>query len=214
MVKRIIRKVILWAMPVEFLQDLLNQHSIQKNRVVVTNSKGTPGVQKPFDDSRITLKENIRIAPSAKVQVRFGGEIFIDEHTELQDGVLVLTYGGKIKIGKNCSINPYTIIYGHGGTTIGDNVLIAGHCMIIPNTHKFADPNIPINAQGNKSIGITIEDDVWIAHGCSILDGVTIGKGAIIAAGSVVNKSVEPYTIVGGVPAVKLKNRADGYTNN
>lgn len=155
----------------------------------------------------ICVSQNTRISSTAKVEVRFGGEISIGENTELQEGVLVLTYGGKIKIGNNCSINPYTIIYGHGGTQIGDNVLIAGHCMIIPNNHNFSKRDIPICEQGNTAKGIVIEDDVWIAHGCSILDGVTIGKGAIIAAGSVVNRSVEPFTIVGGVPAKKIKNR-------
>jgi acetyltransferase-like isoleucine patch superfamily enzyme len=157
--------------------------------------------------SNILIKKDCRIDSSAKLSTKFGGTIEIGENTELLNGVLVMTYGGNIKIGNNCSINPYTIIYGHGGTSIGNNVLIAGHCMLIPNNHNFNDRSIPINAQGNTYKGIIVEDDVWIAHGCSILDGVTIGKGAIIAAGSVVNKSVASYTIVGGVPAKKIKDR-------
>jgi acetyltransferase-like isoleucine patch superfamily enzyme len=162
---------------------------------------------------KLRLRENIHVANSvtfakgALVEIRYGGKISIDENTELLDGVLVLSYGGEIKIGKKCSINAYTIIYGHGGVTIGDNVLIAGHCMVIPNNHNFSNRNVLIRDQGATSKGIVIKDDVWIAHGCSILDGVTIGQGAVIAAGSVVNKSVEPYTIVGGVPAKKIKDR-------
>jgi acetyltransferase-like isoleucine patch superfamily enzyme len=119
-----------------------------------------------------------------------------------------MTYGGIIEIGSNCSINPYTIIYGHGlGTKIGNNVLIAGHCMIIPANHNFSHTDVPINKQGINSKGIIIEDDVWIGSGCQILDGITIGKGAVIAAGAVVNKSVEPYNIVGGVPAKIIGKR-------
>lgn len=155
----------------------------------------------------VHIHKTCNIYESAKIEQRYGGKIFINENTEILDGVLILTYGGNIEIGKNCSINPYTIIYGHGNTKIGNNVLIAGHCMVIPSNHHFADKTKPIFLQGNSSRGIVIEDDVWIAHGCSILDGVTIGKGSIIAAGSVVNTDVPSYTIYGGVPAKLIKNR-------
>ena len=118
-----------------------------------------------------------------------------------------MTYGGNITIGDFCSINPYTILYGHGNLSIGNNVLIAAHCVIIPANHIFSDLDSPINSQGLTTKGIIIEDDVWIGAGCRILDGVTVGKGSIIAAGAVVNKDVEPYTIVGGVPAKIIKKR-------
>lgn len=152
-------------------------------------------------------KRSIRVAKTATIEVRFGGSISIDENTEVLDGALILTYGGDIIIGKNCSINPYTIIYGHGNTIIGDNVLIAGHSMIIPNNHIYIDRNKTIRKQGNSSKGIKIGNDVWIGHACSILDGVTIGDGAIIAAGSVVNCNIPPYTLYGGIPAKHLKDR-------
>lgn len=158
-------------------------------------------------ENNIFLCTTTKITESAKVETRFGGEIFIGENTEVLDGVLILTYGGKIKIGNDCSINPYTIIYGHGGVEVGNNVLIAGHCMIIPNNHNFSNKNISIREQGNTSKGIIIEDDVWIGHACSILDGVTLGKGSVISAGSVVTKSVEPYTIVAGIPAKTINKR-------
>ena len=100
------------------------------------------------------------------------------------------------------------MLYGVGGLYIGNNVLIAGHTMIIPASHIFESRNKTIIEQGITAKGISIEDDVWIAHGCSILDGVTIGKGAVIAAGSVVNRDVEPYTLWAGVPIKKkIKER-------
>jgi acetyltransferase-like isoleucine patch superfamily enzyme len=139
-----------------------------------------------------------------------GGRIVIGSGNEILNGCLLMTYGGSITIGDQCSINPYTVLYGHGkGLVIGNNVLIAGHCLFIPANHIFSRKDIAINKQGTESKGIIIEDDVWIAAGCQILDGVTIGKGAIIAAGSVVNKSVGNYAMVGGVPAVFIKNRTE-----
>lgn len=152
----------------------------------------------------VTLGVNVKISGTAKLKTPYGGRIKINNNTEILDGVLILTYGGDITIGKDCSINPYTIIYGHGGTVIGDNVLIAGHCMIIPNNHNFKNSSQLICYQGNSSFGIIIENDVWIGHGCSILDGVIIGTGAVIAAGSVVNKNVPPYHVYAGVPAKKI----------
>lgn len=154
----------------------------------------------------ISIHNESRINSNSTIEIRFGGRILISAKTEVLDGVLILTYGGVIEIGENCSINPYTIIYGHGNTKIGNNVLIAGHCMIIPNNHIFKSKD-PIWTQGNTSKGIVINDDVWLAHGCSVLDGVTIGKGAVIAAGSVVTKDVPPYTVYGGIPAKFIKNR-------
>lgn len=158
-------------------------------------------------NNAIKLNEPVQIKNSAIIDTRDGGRISIGKGSQISDGVLILTYGGNISIGENCSINAYTIIYGHGGATIGDNVLIAGHCMIIPNNHNFSDKNVLITKQGCTAKGIIIEDDVWIGHGCSILDGVTIGIGSVIAAGSVVNKSVEPYSVMGGIPAKKIKER-------
>jgi acetyltransferase-like isoleucine patch superfamily enzyme len=155
----------------------------------------------------ISLDGYPTIASSARVDIVFGGSISIGHGSEILDGALILTYGGNIKIGNNCSINPYTIIYGHGNTTIGNNVLIAGSCMIIPSNHNFKSCDVNINAQGHTSNGIVIEDNVWIGHGCSILDNVHIGQGSVVAAGSVVSKSVPSFTIVAGVPAKFVKSR-------
>jgi len=156
----------------------------------------------------IKLGKNVYIINDSKIETRYGGNIKIGDNVSIFDGVLILSDGGDIEIGNGCQINPYSIIYGDGqGTRIGNNVLIAGHCMIIPTTHNFGDKLKFIKNQGFTSKGIIIEDDVWIAHGCTITDGVTIGKGAVIAAGSVVNKSVLPYSVYGGVPAKHIEDR-------
>jgi len=158
-------------------------------------------------NKNISLGKKVVIKDDAKVEVRYGGSISIGDKTEILDGALILSYGGNIRIGLNCSVNSFTIIYGHNNTTIGNNVLIAGHCMIIPNNHIYSDKRKLILEQGCKGKGIAIEDDVWIGHGCSILDGVTIGKGSVIAAGSVVNRDVPAYCVYGGVPAKQISSR-------
>ncbi len=159
-----------------------------------------------FDPS-ISVGVRSKIHRTANVETRGGGTIAIGENTEIQDFACILSFGGRIEIGAKCSINPFTVIYGHGGVVIGDNVLIAGHCMIIPSNHRFADKSRAIRDQGEEHRGIVIHDDVWIGHGCSVLDGVTIGRGSIVAAGAVVTRDVEPYAIVAGVPAKLIRSR-------
>lgn len=155
----------------------------------------------------VNIHDTARISEGVIFDVKLGGKIEIGSGTEILHNVILMTYGGDIIIGNNSSINPNTIIYGHGNTAIGNNVLIAGGCMIIPANHIYNSKEIPIGKQGLLKKGIKICDDVWIGHGCSILDGVTVGTGAVIAAGSVVNKDVEPYSVVGGVPCKLIKYR-------
>ena len=100
-------------------------------------------------------------------------------------------------------------------TTIG-NFCSLGGCRIITRNHPITYPSTqPVRfnfreeeaATMSKNGGVSVGHDVWIGHGATILSGVTIGNGAIIAAGAVVTKSVEPYSIVGGIPASKIKER-------
>lgn len=158
-------------------------------------------------NKNISIDSSVRIYSNVVLDTEYGGNITIGAKTELLNGVILMTYGGDIKIGDCCSINPYTVLYGHGNLTIGNNVLIAGHVLIIPANHNFDDLNIPINQQGETRKGIVIEDNVWIGAGCKILDGVLIGSGAVIAAGAIVNRDVPRNTVVGGVPARVIKTR-------
>ena len=157
--------------------------------------------------NNVFVHPSVKIYPQVVLSTEYGGSIKIGKSSEVLYGVVCMTYGGSIEIGENCSINPYTVLYGHGGLKIGNNVLIAGHCLIIPANHKFDNLNIPISMQGETRKGIIIEDNVWIGSGCRILDGVTISSGAIVAAGAVVTKNVPRNSIVGGVPAKIIKTR-------
>jgi len=138
---------------------------------------------------------------------RSRGVISLGARTDLDRGVILRAYGGSIKIGEDCTVNPYSIIYGYGGVVIGNGVLIAAHTVIVPSNHIFSDIEKTIRQQGTSGVGIVIEDDVWIGAGVKVLDGVTVAKGTVVAAGSVVTKSTEPYSVVAGVPAKKISTR-------
>jgi len=141
--------------------------------------------------------------------VHFEGSIarLGDGHVSLARGchvgsrvVFEATNGAVIKVGNMCTINTGVLIAAHTRIEIGDNGLIGEYTSIRDNDHRY-DASDPIIEQGFISSPIHIEDDVWIGRGCCVLKGVRIGKGAVVAANSVVNKPVPEYAIVGGVPA-------------
>ena len=134
----------------------------------------------------------------------------IQKGARISVGAYLAPYGGRIEIGDNAFIGPYATLYGHGGLTIGNDVLIAGHVTIIPAQHRFRSIDLPIREQGEDAAGIRISDDVWIGTGARILDGITIGQGVVIAAGAVVTSSLPDYSIAAGVPARVIKSRQSG----
>lgn len=134
-------------------------------------------------------------------------KIVIGDHTLISSFVILRTYGGTIRIGDSCFVNSFSALYGHGDLVIGNNCLIGPQVTVIPVNYGFKNRDIPFRQQMPTMNGITIGDDVWIGAGVTIVDGCTIGDGCIVGAGAVVTKSVEPYTIVAGVPAKKIGMR-------
>lgn len=147
------------------------------------------------------------ISSKSTVHVCGGGAINIGRHCEVHPFAMLLTYGGRIHMGDHCSVNPFTIIYGHGGVQIGNGVRIAAHTVIIPANHNAGSDIDPLYLSGVSAQGIHIDDNVWIGSGARILDGVRIGRNAIVAAGSVVTRSVPDNATVAGVPARVIKQR-------
>lgn len=98
----------------------------------------------------------------------------------------------------------------HGPVTIGDDVMMGPRCTILTRNHRIDDLTRPMSAQGfGEYEPVVIEDDVWIGANVTIMPGVTVGTGSVLAAGAVVVRDVPPYAIVGGVPAVVLRDRRD-----
>ena len=116
-----------------------------------------------------------------------------------------ISFSSKVSLGDNSSIGDNAYI--NGELTIGNNVMVAANCAFIASNHVTDRIDIPMNQQGENEKPIIIDDDVWIGYGVTILPGVHIGKGSIIAAGAVCSKDVPEYVIVGGVPAKMIKAR-------
>lgn len=116
-----------------------------------------------------------------------------------------LSFGDHVFIGEGCEFNIRRKI------TVGSYVLIASGCKFIDHDHGFATRTKPIAQQtSSEDAPIAIEDDVWLGVDVTVLKGVTIRRGSIIAAGAVVTQSVGEFEIWGGVPARKLRDRPTG----
>ncbi|RFZ92821.1 acyltransferase [Mucilaginibacter conchicola] len=142
----------------------------------------------------IRIKDNVSIARNSTI---------------LCTGVIAHK-GTGVNIGNNCGINTGVFIGGQGGVTIGNDVIIGPGAKIFSENHEYCHPDIIIKNQGVTRKGVVIQDNCWIGANVIILDGVTVGEGCVIAAGSVVIKSVPANSVVGGVPAKVIKGRVAG----
>ena len=154
----------------------------------------------------LTLKYQCLI--SRKAEIQFTDKITIGKNTRISSFVKIKVNNGVIKIGQNCAINSFCFIDAdEGGVEIGDQVLIGPQVGIHGSNYEYSDENTPILSQGVTSKGIIIEDDVWIGSNSTVLDGVTIGRGSVIGAGSVVTRDIPPFSVAFGVPAKVIKRR-------
>jgi len=134
-----------------------------------------------------------------------GGKLDIGDSAIVEEGALLAPRGGTIRIGNRVFIGPGVLIqsYDDVAIEIGENVLIAKDACVFASNHQASESVKGYRDEVGK--GCIIGSNSWIGAGAKILSGVTIGESAIVAAGAVVNKNVEPYTVVGGVPAKVIK---------
>ena len=160
------------------------------------------------------------IHPEAIIEDGNGKDsIVIGENTHVRGRVVTFSYGGKVVLGDWCYLGENSNIWSSSLIKIGCNVLIAHNVSIFDdNTHpveymkrrehiKAIYEGTCFNNEGNclKSKAVIINDDAWICCNSVILKGVHIGKGAVVAAGSIVTKDVPDFTLVAGNPARVIK---------
>lgn len=115
---------------------------------------------------------------------------------------------GKITIGQGTAIANNCLFNGSStGIIIGEDVMIAPNCVFVAFNHGYSLTSISMIKQKWEEEVVVIEDDVWVGANCTIGKGVQLGKGCIVGANSFVNKSFEPYSIIGGVPARLIGTR-------
>lgn len=152
------------------------------------------------------IKDSILSVLYKKVMKKCGTNVNIKPSTSVYFGL------ENLSIGNNVSIPRYSHIFcTEAPLNIGNNIVFGPAPTIVTGNHRIdvvgkyivdSHEKLPENDKE-----VNIEDDVWVGANVTILMGVTIGRGSVIAAGAVVNKSCPPYSIIGGIPAKILKQR-------
>jgi acetyltransferase-like isoleucine patch superfamily enzyme len=109
-----------------------------------------------------------------------------------------------VTIGEDCFLTTPLFLNASAPITIGSHVTIGHHVVVITDSHEYHDPRH--RAGQTVPAPVIVEDGAWIAARVTILPGVRVGRGSVVAAGSVVLRSVPPHTIVAGVPAQVVKH--------
>lgn len=200
---KFIRKIILKFLPINEIESLIDKNRIRRCELSV--SLGS--------QSRFYKEAQVSNLQEGKFAINIGNG------THIRGELLVFAHGGKIEIGDDSYVGVGTRIWSAEHVKIGNNVLISHNCNIIDTDSHEIDhikrsltyQNMIKNghAKVNNEIvskSIIIEDYAWLSFNVSILKGVKIGRGAIVAAGSVVTKDVNPFTMVAGNPAKYIKS--------
>lgn len=154
------------------------------------------------------VRDYVLIDAVSRGGIRIGDNVTLERYVIMKCTGALRELGESITIGDNSSIGAFSYVGGSGGLTIGRNVLGGQRLGFNPENHVFDDDTRPIRAQGTTRRGIVIEDNCWLGSGSIFLDGVTVGNDSVVAAGSVVNRDVPPFSVVGGVPAKVLRSRS------
>ncbi|MDO8541027.1 MAG: acyltransferase [Opitutaceae bacterium] len=161
----------------------------------------------------INVGAGCRVAAGARVARtwlgRGCGTIVLGDSCDIRRNVVIESWGGDIRCGRNVFIGPHAVIYGHGGVEIGDDVLISMHVCVLSSNHGIPRHGRTIRSEPDVLRRTQIGRDVWIGAGAVILGGVTIGDGCVIGAGAVVTKPLPSHAIAYGVPAAVRGYRAD-----
>jgi len=165
--------------------------------------------------SKVALGDNVIVGDyvvlDAKGNTNSG--ISIGSDTILSRNTVISCKNGNIAIGSDCSIGINTLVHSIEGSnvSIDKDVVIGAFCYFIGGgTYQSNDLDMPFKKQGSVAKGgVQVANNVWFGSNVQILDGVNIGTGSIIGTSTVVNKSVDDYWVVAGVPMKKLRSRKE-----
>ena len=157
----------------------------------------------------LILEDNVSINALSANGIIFGDHVSIAKDSILFCTGIIAQKGAGITIGNRTGIGARAFLAGQGGIKIGDDVITGPNIQVFSENHNFSDLSITIKDQGVTKQPTTIGNNCWIGGGVSILAGVTIGDGCVIATGSVVTKSVPANSVVAGVPAKVIKSRGE-----
>ena len=160
-----------------------------------------------FIGDRVFIGEYSYIDPKTiSTKIVLGNDVYISRLCRLSSGSSE-DYIGEVIIEDSVHVGQNCFLDGAGKLKIGKDSMLGPNVIFFTGDHDFRDPTVPIRFQGGIPKPIIVEEDVWLGANVIVLGGVTIGKGSVIAAGSVVTKDIPPYSIAVGTPAKVVGQR-------
>lgn len=171
---------------------------------------------------RLIIRKNVRFAGRSKIKIGnnvhlFNGAvldakvgmaddvyILLNSRVMVREYALVMAHRGRVEIGPSTFIGPHCLLQGPN-LVVGEKVMIASGVKIYSSSHDYNRLLMEERPWRETSKGVRIADRVWIGANATIMDGVTVGLGAMVAAGAVVIRNVPERTVVAGVPARVMK---------
>jgi acetyltransferase-like isoleucine patch superfamily enzyme len=155
----------------------------------------------------LKLDDNVYLNALGTKGIEFGHNVGIGAFSRIVISTSLNNIGRFIKIGDNVGIGEFAYLGGAGGVEIGNDTIIGQYFSCHAENHIYTDPDALIRHQGVSRKGIAIGANCWIGSKVTILDGVNLGDGSVVAAGSVVTRSFANNSVIGGVPAKLIKQR-------
>ena len=202
--------IILWNTGWKFIRGLLKRPFLKKasglflvgKHVQITHGK------------HILCGKNVKFEDYSEIHGLCHDGLVFGNNVTIGRGVMIRPssyYGGDLgcglMMGNNSSIGPHAYVGCSGKIVIGDNVMFGPKCSLFAENHNFSDGGKTIKEQGVNQKGIIVEDDCWIGSNVIILDGVTIGKGSVIAAGTLVTKNVPAGSLLMNKRSLNISER-------
>ncbi len=154
----------------------------------------------------VTIERGVVLDGLSRRGVKIGDEVMIGAYCIIRASMLS-NLGEGLSIGKQSSLDAYSFIGAGGGVFIGDCVIMGQHVSFHAENHQYDRLDVPIREQGTSRQGIVVEDDCWVGSNVTFLDGAHVGRGCVIAAGTVVRGEIPAYSVVAGVPGRVIKSR-------
>jgi len=191
--------IVLWHAGWKALRGFCMKPFLKKSKGILMVGKNTRITHR----NHIVCGKFVKFEDYTEIHGLCANDLVFGDYVTISRGVMIrpssyygIDYGSGLKMGDHSSIGPYGWIGCSGSISIGSNVMIGPRCHILAENHVFSDVNETIKSQGVVQKGIVIEDDCWLGSNVVVLDGVTIGRGSVIGAGTIVTKDVPAGSIV------------------
>ena len=136
------------------------------------------------------------------------GQFRIDDSVVISRGCHVTGKHGSVHLGPRVNVGSGCMILSVGGITVGADTMFAGNCYVGGGTYDADSPlDRPMNQRPRRARPVEIGEDCWLGAGVVVIEGVKIGRGSVIGAGSIVTRDIPPYSIAVGVPARVRRQR-------